>query len=178
MATPLQIDSARKNGAKSRGPVTPEGKAVSSANSVKHGLLANAIVIVGEAADQLAALSARFHAEFRPRTETETHHVETMIMCRWRLHRVWEFESASLNREIDRLAALTEGQSSRDRAALGFKNLADQSRALYLLDRYETKFARAFIRAHQALMDLRSKPVPDWNEDEGTILPNEPDPAP
>lgn len=173
MATPLQIDSARKNGAKSRGPVTPEGKAVSSANSLKHGLLAEAIVIKGEAPGQLAALSARFHDEFSPRTETETHHVETMIMCRWRLHRVWEFESATLNREIERLAAATDGQSNRDRDALGFKNLADQSRALDLLDRYETKFARAFIRAHQALTQLRSKPVPAWG-----ILPNEPDPAP
>ena len=170
MRTQSQIDVARKNGAKSRGPLTPESKAISSANSLKHGLLAEAIVIAGEAAEQLAALSARFHAEFRPRTETETHHVETMIMCRWRLHRIWEFESAGLNDEIERLSTAVDGRSNRTRAALAFKNLSDQSRSLDLLSRYETRFDRAFIRAHQALMALRSKPVPEWSEEEDSVL--------
>ncbi len=166
MSTLRQIDSARKNGALSRGPVTPAGKAVSSANALKHGLLAEAIVISGEGADHLAALSARFHAEFHPRTQTETHHVETMIMCRWRLHRVWEFESACLNHEIEKLAAAVNGQGHRTRASLAFKSLSDQSRSLDLLSRYETQFARTFIRSHQALMELKAKPVPDWDEDE------------
>ncbi len=81
MSSLRQTEAARKNGAQSRGPVTPEGKAISSANSLKHGLLAEAIVITGEAVEHLAALSARFHAEFHPRTQTETHHVEILIMC-------------------------------------------------------------------------------------------------
>ena len=194
MRTPSQIDASRKNGAKSRGPLTPETKAISSANSLKHGLLAEAIVIDGEAIDQLAALSARFHAEFHPRTETETHHVETMIMCRWRLHRIWEFESAGLNHEIKRLGTAVDSQNNRTRAALAFRNLSDQSRSLDLLSRYETRYDRAFIRAHQALMELKSNPVPDWNGDDedyapitvtaevvddekSEILPNEPEPT-
>ena len=171
MRTPSQIDASRKNGAKSRGPLTPGNKAISSANSLKHGLLAEAIVIDGEAVDQLAALSARFHAEFHPRTESETHHVETMIMCRWRLHRIWEFESAGLNHEINRLGAAVDSQNNRTRAALAFRNLSDQSRSLDLLSRYETRFDRAFIRAHQALMELKSKSVPDWSDDDGDSPP-------
>jgi hypothetical protein len=195
MRTLPQIEAARKNGAESLGPVTPEGKAISSANALKHGLLAEAIVISGEGADHLAALSARFHAEFHPRTQTETHHVETMIMCRWRLHRVWEFESASLNHEIEKIAAAVDGHGHRTRAALAFKNLSDHSRSLDLLSRYETKFARAFLRAHQALMELKATPVSDWSEHDehsvlitdaapasspgkSEILPNEPEPDP
>ena len=195
MSSQRQRDAAHRNGAKSHGPVTPEGKAISAANARKHGLLARAVVIAGESADQLAALSAQFHAEFRPRTQTETQHVETMILCRWRLHRVWEFESASLNQEIARLAAAVEAQAPRVRAVQAFRNLSDQSRSLDLLNRYETKFARDFIRAHKALMELKAKPVPDWFDHqehsvidlpgplkaapaETEFLPNEPDSDP
>jgi len=162
MGTPRQIQSARRNGAKSVGPVTSEGKAISATNAIKHGLLAEAVVISGESPEHLAALSARFHAEFHPRTQVETHHVETMIMCRWRLHRLWEFESATLNQEIDRLAAVVD--AGRRRGAQAFRNLSEHSRSLDLLTRYETNFARAFLRAHKALMELKAKEVPDWSD--------------
>ena len=40
MRTPNQVDASRKNGKKSRGPVSREGKLKSSRNSLKHGVLA------------------------------------------------------------------------------------------------------------------------------------------
>lgn len=163
MTSELKRNASRINGAKSRGAVTPEGRRMSTAGATKHGLLAKAIVIPGESADRLAALSARFHAEFRPRTEAEAHHVETMILCRWRLHRVWELETASLNYEIEKLSAALDQHDPRVRAAVAFRNLADNSNLLELLNRYETKFARAFIRAHQCLLELKAHDVPDWS---------------
>jgi hypothetical protein len=202
MRKPLKSDSARAAAAKAQAPVMADTKTIPPVDSAKHELLAEAIVIHGEAAGNLAALSARFHAEFHPRTQIETHHVETMIMCRWRLHRVWEFEAACLNHEIEKLSAAVDEQKQRARGAMAFKNLADQSRSLDVLNRYETKFFRAFIRAHQALMELKSKPVPDWSDhqeqsilitintrvidapaiepapEKNNILPNEPDPDP
>ena len=156
----------------SGGTRTNKAKRSAPGETAKHELLAEAIVIHGEAVDNLAALSARFHAEFHPRTQIETHHVETMIMCRWRLHRVWEFESACLNHEIEHLPSASEGQSNRTRAFLAFRNLAEQSRSLGLLNRYEAKLASTFISAHKALMDLKPKPVPDWSRDEEhSVLP-------
>jgi hypothetical protein len=38
--TPAQIEASRRNGARSKGPVTAEGKARASRNALKHGLTA------------------------------------------------------------------------------------------------------------------------------------------
>jgi hypothetical protein len=61
---------ARINGAKSKGPVTPEGKARSAQNARRHGLCAEGPVDeAGRAA--LAALEAGLEAEWRPGSELD-----------------------------------------------------------------------------------------------------------
>lgn len=157
MSTDLQRKASRINGAKSRGPVTPEGKLICFTTGLKHGLLAEAVVIDGESADQLAAISEAYHTEFGPVTQAEIHHVETMVICRWRLLRVWELESATFNHEIRQLFPTPEYKTSRTHAALALRSLVDRSGCLDLLNRYETRFMRAFIRSHQCLLKLQTR---------------------
>jgi hypothetical protein len=46
--TPKQIAASRANGQKSRGPVTPEGKAASRFNALKHGIHAESQIMFDE----------------------------------------------------------------------------------------------------------------------------------
>jgi len=48
MATKKQIAANRRNAKKCTGPTTPEGKAATSMNNLRHGLRAGTIILPGE----------------------------------------------------------------------------------------------------------------------------------
>jgi len=160
MRSELQNLASRANGAKSRGPVTPEGRLASAGNRIDHGLLAETVTLDGEPADRLAALSAAFEQRLQPRDEVELAYVESMIMCRWRQMRLWSLESAGMGHEIRKQSHMHESETKATGAALAFRTLSDESQFLELMNRYETRFHRQFTRAHQILLDLRKRVLP------------------
>ena len=64
--TEAQREAARINGAKSRGPITEEGKAISSRNSRKHGLAARKFVLEDEDQAEYDALLTGYRQSFSP----------------------------------------------------------------------------------------------------------------
>jgi hypothetical protein len=68
MRTPAQIDAARHNGAKSNGPKTPEGKAISSANSLRHGMTSKTILLTNENPEAYTKLAEAITKNFSPPT--------------------------------------------------------------------------------------------------------------
>lgn len=145
------------NARKSRGPQTPEAKAASSRNNLRHGLLATHIVLDDESRENFAELAASLNDEFQPRTPSETALVENMTISRWRQMRLWSMEKAGLDHEIRKQADSLPEENAPTRTALAFRTLCDQSRSLDLINRYETRYDRQFSRAIQRLGDLRSK---------------------
>ena len=131
MASPQQSAAARINGAQSQGPVTPAGKAVSSQNSLRHGLCSKQAVLPGEDPQEFARHRAAYLQHYRPLTQPEIDQVEIIANSCWRLKRLMAFEAALLSgEETDPLKALSlliryENQLNRTREQ-AVKMLKDQ----------------------------------------------------
>jgi hypothetical protein len=85
MPSELKSETSRANGAKSHGPVTPEGKEASSRNSLKHGFTERKIFVLRcESLDHYQAFLAEHIAIHQPVTDPEKELVEQMAIARWR----------------------------------------------------------------------------------------------
>jgi enoyl-CoA hydratase/carnithine racemase len=159
MRTDKQIQASRANGKKSLGPVTPEGKRISSRNAQRHGLLTETIVLEGEAEERFRAMLARSWDEFHPLSDSERTLVEAMTVAKWRQIRVWGMETAHLSGEIrdQETDPALAAKSAAARAARAVESLTERSRALDLLNRYEARFDRAWYRARRELIASKAK---------------------
>jgi hypothetical protein len=158
MRTQAQSDASRANGAKSRGPVSREGKAASSKNATKHGLLSQTLIVKGESAERFEGHLAALVAEFEPETETEMALVEKLAAARWRQLSAWGLETAGISDEIDRYIERnpeTLHHPPAVRAFRAMKELSDSSGFLAALHRYDVRFDRAYFRALRELQALQ-----------------------
>ncbi|HSW02037.1 MAG TPA: hypothetical protein VLI39_17855 [Sedimentisphaerales bacterium] len=94
MASVAQIQANRSNAKKSTGPRTAQGKAVASQNAVKHGLLAEQVVIHGEDPAQFDLYREAMLADLEPVGGIETMLAERAVSLAWRLRRAERLHSA------------------------------------------------------------------------------------
>ena len=85
-----KIDANRRNALKSTGPRTAEGKAVSRANALKHGLCAS--VIVPEDPALIQARAEEIYKAFKPYTDYQSWHVDQAAMLTIRIDRCERME--------------------------------------------------------------------------------------
>jgi hypothetical protein len=174
MRTESQIQASRANGARSRGPVTAEGKYNSSRNATRHGLLAGAIVMKGELEERFREVLADLDQELRPETPIEYALVEKMAVARWRQLRVWGMEKAAMEYQVRKQADAIEDEDKPTRASLAFAALGD-SRTLDLIIRYDSLCDRQYLRAHRRFMEMRRErgdsPAPSRPQPEVTPRP-------
>jgi hypothetical protein len=94
LLSPARAAASRRNGAKSRGPKTAEGKARSAQNALKHGLRAQCFVVLGD--EDLAAfdaLEAALTAELAPQGALQAVLVRRIVAATWRLERAERMEA-------------------------------------------------------------------------------------
>jgi hypothetical protein len=155
MSTQKRIDSSRANGAKSRGPVTPEGRACSRAARLTHGLTSDQIVLEGESQGRFDALREEYLAEYQPQTRSRFDLVDQLVAARWRLNRVLALQTALMDRQITRQEPEIREQYKvcdlDTRAAIAYQHLIDDGGALESLNRHETRLSAEFRRTLKVL---------------------------
>jgi len=178
MPSELKSETARTNGAKSHGPKTPEGKEASSRNSLKHGMTArNTYILECENKQDFQEFWAEHIEIHQPVTAPEKELVEQMAIARWRIRRFVNAETVLIDCEVVRNRGKVEKEfatkSCAVHVAMAIRSLADESRALSLMSRYEARHQRTHDKAYAALRELQeartSQPHPE---------PPPPDPAP
>src|SRR5580704_5572735 len=104
---PSKSESARANGAKSRGPSSDAGRARSSQNSLKHGLTSETLVLPSEDPAEFHALLTAYLQQFQPGGPVELDLVHEMVAAKWRLDRIALIETQLFTAAISRKEELS-----------------------------------------------------------------------
>lgn len=155
LSCPPKAEIARANGAKSNGPVTPEGKAKSAQNSLKHGLNSTRVVLPHESQEEYDELEAAILRRFQPADELELELAKEMAASRWRLRRIEAMESAlfkkAMREQQDLLGADADPADVRDAAYIQVA----ESKTMRTLTRNQNQLRLAYEKAWRELEILR-----------------------
>jgi hypothetical protein len=153
--------AARANGAKSRGPVTAQGRANSSRNSRRHGLRSPTLFTDSASLADLAVQLATFENDFAPQSGIERTLVRTIAFAYWRQTCLRKLETAVVNTEVQRLKSLTPDEEPIRLHALAFRYLSDHTCFLHILLRVEARFERQYLAALNTLNKYRAEGAAD-----------------
>lgn len=138
MATEKQVLANRLNAQKSTGPKTPEGKATSRGNALKHGLAGSG---VGLSETDCVAYTARlktWHDDLQPKGVVETWLVRSAVAASVRVDRCQRAEWAELERvRRVRIQAWEDEQEERLKAILP-ENPSEIGGVLCFLEQFST----------------------------------------
>ncbi len=172
MTSNRRAEASRINGAKSRGPITPDGKARSSQNSITHGLTARNPCLATENRQEYEQLRQTHIDHFTPSTPYELDIVDQLTAIAWRTRRAESIETALLDQEIDiRKPDIEKAFQTIDAPglwAIGFKSLSGHCNASQTLDRHQARLDRQYKR----LIGLYEK-IKSSNEPGAPTLPRE-----
>ena len=153
-------DQGRLNGAKSRGPKTPEGKARSALNALKHGRYAtNAIVLKNEDPEAFEELVAGYIRRIQPADPVEYSLTRELAAIDWLLVRVYALDTRLLDHEMEIQAPALDSAGlaipELTRVLNASRSIVDHSKLPAFLARREAQLVRARHSILGNLKDLR-----------------------
>ena len=192
--TEKRLAANRANAALSTGPRTPEGKARSARNAIKHGFTATSFTVVRfEDLREVENLKADAVAAYRPVNSQEMFAVERIALAQHQIllsHRLESgFFTAAFDSAIDRAGrpftpmtadmvegnvAVTRAQNRNYALAEGVRRLNRESNLWSLLLRYQAQAERQYRRAIEEFnrlkalrKDLPNEPI--WGSQMGSF---------
>ena len=143
-----RAEASRRNGAKSKGPSTAEGKARASKNALKHGLRASGAILLGDEDEKaFAALEQGLFADLQPEGPLEALLAKRLATAAWRMDRADRIEADLLTPPANRPGSLGE-KITRDRHG---------PQAVDCLIRYRNAAQAEFWRTLAALRAVQSQ---------------------
>ena len=149
MTSNLQIEANRRNARLSTGPKTATGLRISSMNALKHGLTARHVTVFDESAGDFEAFQRQLIIALRPKGALETTLAERVVLCAWRLRRVYRIETGLFCKT--RTSGANGHATTTNDIDIVFLRLASHDDELSKLTRYETSIERSLQRALRAL---------------------------
>lgn len=140
MTRKRQIETNRRNAAKSTGPRSDAGKAAVALNGIKHGLLSRQVLIKGESEADLVAFGKRLRAQLAPVGELELLFADRIVSTAWRLRRALAVEASLFDKEDTPAGAFTGCGANR----------------MTILSRYESTLERGLFKSLHELQRLQA----------------------
>jgi len=169
-----KAETARINGAKSNGPVTETGKAISSQNSRKHGLTSARVVLPHESQEDYDRLETSLVDRFKPYDEIERALVHQMAASLWRLNRIEEMEAALFYKAFKQQHELLGSEADPGEVRIAAYAEVAESKGLRMLSRHQSQLRRAYEKAWKELEILQEHRSQQVEEGEEAYLQNEP----
>src|SRR5712692_5642302 len=70
-------------------------------NAIRHGLTSKTLILQNENPDRFAEMLNAYFAYLKPANQIEIDLSADMVAARWRLRRIWRYETAMLDIEMD-----------------------------------------------------------------------------
>ena len=158
MSTPAQIEANQANAQSSTGPRTPEGKAASATNAIKHGFFSKHAVLLNEEEHrQFESLRNSYVYAFNPANIVEVALLDQLVLAAWNIERANRLEAELANAEgLDPLLSETN------------------SKTLDRIYAFRTRAERTFHKCHKELRAINAPTRPQSKPAAQSIQRNEP----
>jgi hypothetical protein len=156
MSTNAQIDANRQNSLASTGPVTEEGKQISSQNATRHGFTGQSLILSPEETVPYEAHVKAFLAHYQPANALETNLAQQLADAHWSLHQIFVQQSnlfALMNATTVQLAAANDAVAT----AAALQPLTRSLNTLGIYEQRRRRIAAALEEQLKAAIESRKE---------------------
>jgi hypothetical protein len=158
MPSPAQYAANRLNAEKSHGATSPEGKARSAMNALRHGLTARVVVLPTEDMDAYQAFAKEIVDSLDAQTPVERQFAQTVADNQWRINRIRSIEDGMLGMGHFEAAGNFDCPSSEIHSAMtAARAFRDDSKSFVNLSIYEQRLHRSMKESLRQLRDLQTE---------------------